>query len=238
MPTQVFQGDILELLTLSGMKSILLICSSICLYLTTFSQEQETRIIGTVYKMDQPALFARLYLLENTDTINVYETNETGKFSMTSIFCPANTYTLLVSSLCSTAKIALYSPGISTHFASLYQFDSLNVLPCCTYKMPATTTYAINSTEPITQFNLKELQLLMNEYPGIRLQFFQIASRQDSKRVIRKRMEQFEKDMLNSGIPPNRLIFPADKTIPESYIKGISVSDSQPQITLRVIFAD
>lgn len=208
-----------------------------CLLLAPLhAQSWESTVTGTVYGTNSPVFGVQVYLLENADTINRFTTENYGLFELTSIFCVENNYTLVIVKKCFRERYPIYISGKSTPEIQHYFFDTLNILRCCIPGiLPPAMVYTENRSHSIIKMDIRLIQELLLEYPSMKMAFVQGTLPGERKRVIRKRMQQFEKEIQKSGLDLNRVSFPTNPGIPDFTVAENDAFGLHPYITAKIV---
>lgn len=212
---------------------LLLLCISQAFQLN--AQNSGTRVTGNVYANNQLGDYVHVYLLENSDTIHHFKTNTTGSFNFNPQFCAENDYKLVICNYCYSYDVPLTITGYATMMTQEFIFDSIAMMKCCILRSPMGNVYGVNASVPKEQIDLQRIKIIMDEYPGMRITFFQCASPNDRKRIVKKRMLAFQQSVIRAGIDSSRVSFPNHPEIPDSHISDTTLF-TEPHIGGVIVF--
>ena len=181
---------------------------------------------------DSPLKNVIIHFIQNQDTICATKTDETGKYacefdveSREQLSIYANKYHYQSNRV---NQLNISDSSISS-FSFIIDFP---LFKSCILKDPS-IYYQKNESKEMDSIDLELLRFTLEEYPTIKLKFGQTIHPDESKRIARKRMDNFRKYLIENKIDIRNILFEETYFIldekqlekdPRSRIQGIVVS--------------
>lgn len=201
----------------------------------TYAQSWEVKISGSLINPDDSLITGiPVVLLENKDTLISVKTDQQGKFNFSSSFSYGNDYVIVISEekfKLRSNKVYLFQKT-DTARMSEYQLD-LIIPKIIRDKFDNSAYYNLNETTNFQNFEIQLFKELMDEYPGMCVEFTQTIHPEEKSKVAAKRMKRFREQLEKAGYDLSRISFRKEvlvlnkdllKTDSRSRIQGIVLS--------------
>lgn len=155
---------------------------------------------------DSPLKNVLIHFIQNQDTICVTKTDETGKYACEFDVESREQLSIYASKYHYESKSINQLKISDTSFYS-YSFDiNFHLFRLCILKDPS-IYYQKNESKEMDSIDLELLRYTLEEYPTIKLKFGQTIHPDESKRIARKRMDNFRKLLIENKIDIQNILF-------------------------------
>lgn len=183
--------------------------------LNVSSQTVKTRIGGVFEDINSKIGIkdVAVFLIENSDTISRSCTDSIGKFQFELVCSAENDYS--IGYIFDSRKYKKVQIGIMYDSTELieYYFELGIFTQSESKQNELSEFYAFNQTKKDSLVDLYWLQQFLDEYPTIYLKFRQFVNPKESKRIIKKRYDNFTKLLEIANIDHSRIVIDFDPII-------------------------